>query len=145
MFSEFLRVVDNKSLTKIGLISIHSEFVQRMYAGTKRFEFRKVAPKGGVEYFLIYETAPEKRVTGYFKTTGTLVKHPKELWEECSKYAGIDKDRFFAYYEGREQGCAIVLGEVVRFNRKYSLSEIQEGLTAPQSFRYIQMGECDGF
>ena len=50
------------------LLSIKPEFVEKIFAGTKKYEFRKsLFKKSGVKYVVIYASAPIKRVVGEFE------------------------------------------------------------------------------
>lgn len=140
MHAELLKANAGMPVAKVGLISIHPEFVRRIYDGSKLFEFRKIEPKGKVELFLIYETAPVKKITGYFRTTKTHVLSPQALWEKCSKNAGIDEKRFFEYYENREVGCAIAIDSFAKFKCEYSLLDLRSDLKRPpQSYQYVTL------
>jgi predicted transcriptional regulator len=49
------------------LLSIKPEFVKQIFAGTKRYEFRRRLPKEEVGKLVIYATNPVKQVMGEIK------------------------------------------------------------------------------
>ena len=60
------------------LLSIKPEFVEKIFAGTKKYEFRKsLFKKSGVKYVVIYASAPIKRVVGEFEIDDTEVAFGK--------------------------------------------------------------------
>ncbi|UZP68728.1 hypothetical protein N1030_07090 [Desulfovibrio mangrovi] len=121
------------------LISIHPEFVEKIYNSEKKFEFRKQKTRDGVRLFVVYETAPVKMITGCFYSDSCISMHPEMLWNKCADCSGIDEDRFFKYFYGKEIGHAFVIGRHFKFSKYYCLDDFQCGLRAPQSFSYINI------
>ena len=112
------------------LISIRSEFAQKIYDGTKTIELRKHLPNiNSFTYCWIYEPMPVGLITGYFVVAGTIVCQPKHLWDKYNKFLGIDKNRFFDYYEGRGFAYGILINWTKKLSKPYSLGDI--GLTRP--------------
>lgn len=119
------------------LLSINPKYVEGILAGTKRFEYRKrKCSRPDVDKIIIYATAPVKAVVGEVEIRDILITSPEELWNTTSKYSGVSKDFFDAYYRGRDIAVAYKLGEVKKYNQPKSLKEY--GITfAPQSFIYL--------
>ena len=78
------------------LLSIKPEFVEKIFAGTKKYEFRKsLFKKNGVKYVVIYASAPIKRVVGEFEIDDILSDDVDVIWDRTQKYSGITK----AFYQ----------------------------------------------
>ena len=119
------------------LLSIKPEFVERILNGTKKFEFRKGIFKKNVTSVVIYATMPIGMVVGEFEVDTILSGHPEEVWDMTEQYAGISKNFFDEYYEGREKAFAIKINKTIRFDEPLPLSAIGLNITPPQSYRYL--------
>lgn len=124
------------------LLSIKPEYANKILSGEKRFEFRKVSfTNGGVRTVVIYATKPIGKVIGEFEVLDIYSDSPSNIWERTKKHAGIEKDFFDSYYQGKKVAVAIAVGEVQRYKKPMELSELGGSLTAPQSFRYMEASE----
>lgn len=120
-----------------GLISIKSEFAEAILEGRKRVEFRKQSFPVEVERVLMYVTLPTGLVIGEISIREQVVASPEVLWERFAKVAGVDEARFFAYYEGRSRGVAMVIRDCARWQKPLTLRQI--GIKrAPLSFVTIR-------
>lgn len=119
------------------LLSIKPEYVEKIFEGTKRFEFRKVKFKrNDVTKIIIYSTSPVMKVVGEAEITETIENTPSLLWEQTKEYAGVDKKFFDKYYEDREKAVAYKLGKVKKYVKPFQLEDL--GIKkAPQSFMYL--------
>ena len=124
-----------KLMSKV-LLSIKPEYVQRILAGEKKFEFRKRLANKLVDTIIIYATSPVMKIVGEVKVKGVLEKAPSVLWEQTKKNAGITRKKYREYFDACKKAFAYELGEVVKYEKDFSLEEI--GIhQAPQSFVYI--------
>lgn len=48
------------------ILSIHPEYVEKILAGEKTVELRRLLPRQNVEKIYIYSTSPVKKIVGYF-------------------------------------------------------------------------------
>lgn len=119
------------------LLSIKPEFVDKIFAGEKCFEYRKRIFKKDVESVVIYATMPVGKVLGEFKVEEILYKEIEKLWTETSLYAGIEYKYFEEYFKGVDNGYALKIKDVKRYKNPIELNDIRENLKAPQSFCYI--------
>lgn len=85
---------------------------------------------------VVYATAPVQRVVGEFDVRSIVGKSLHSLWEQTKWFAGIEEDFFFSYFEGREHGYAIEVGEVRSYERPFCPVE-RFGIRPPQSFVYL--------
>lgn len=118
------------------LLSIKPEFVDRIFDGTKRFEFRKVKCNSKVDSILIYETAPTMRVVGEAKIKDVLAGSPEEIWNKTSFGSGISKVFFDEYYQGKKIAVAYELDDIRRYKNPKFLLDYGVS-SAPQSFVYV--------
>lgn len=119
------------------LLAIKPEFVEKILAGDKKFEFRKNIPNTQIEKIFIYATRPICAVVGYATVSGIISDNPDILWNKTDKYAGIARDFFDFYFSGRACAHAYCLENVIKYNVPRSLSEF--GIrAAPQNFVYIK-------
>ncbi len=119
------------------LLAIKPEFVEKILAGDKKFEFRKNIPNTQIEKIFIYATRPICGVVGYANLDGIISDNPNAVWNKTKKFAGIERDFFDCYFSGQVRAYAYCLGDVVKYNSVRSLSEF--GIrAAPQNFVYIK-------
>lgn len=119
------------------LLSIKPEFAEQIFAGTKRYEFRRVVFKReDVEGVLVYASSPVQRVIGEFHIEEIIADDLESVWQRTQKYAGISRDYFMSYFGGRDRAYAIKVSSPKLFQRKHRLSYYHVE-TAPQSFVYV--------
>ncbi len=120
------------------LLSIKPEFAEKIFNGTKKFEFRKAIFKNKkIKTVVVYASAPVQRVIGEFEIEGILTGTPDRLWENTCHAAGIDEDYFRKYFLNRELGFAIQIRKVKRYPVPLKLQEAFQ-VTPPQSFLYLE-------
>ena len=120
------------------LLSIKPEFVEKIFAGEKLFEYRKVVfKKPGIKFIVIYSTMPEGKIVGEFAIGDILAKHPKDLWEETKQVSGINREFFENYFCGRDVGYAIQIKALKKYAQPINPYEIERNFKAPQSFMYL--------
>ena len=118
------------------LLSIKPEYVERIFNGSKKYEFRKHLPQQKVDKIIVYSTDPVQRIVGEVEVLGTLSMIPSPLWEFTKKFAGISRVKYRAYFEG----CAIAYAFQLGLTKKYDIPKtlVEMGIkSAPQSFIYL--------
>lgn len=119
------------------LLSIKPEFVEKIFAGTKKYEFRKTLFKRrGVKHVVIYASAPIKRVVGEFEIDEILSDDVNTVWEQTKKYSGISKEFYNLYFQNKTIANAICIGNLIKYEETKPLSDYNIH-QAPQSFCYI--------
>ena len=63
--------------------------------------------------------------------------HPKEIWEKCKEFSGIEKFEFFKYFGEKKRGFAIKITRLKFFNEPIEPNSVFKDFVPPQSFRYI--------
>lgn len=118
------------------VLSIKPQFANKIFDGTKKFEFRKAIFKNqNVTSVLVYASSPVQKVIGEFEIEKIFNLDLKELWDKTKEYSGITEDYFYQYFENREQGFAIQIKNKKRFENPKCL-KTDYNLTPPQSFAY---------
>lgn len=111
---------------KTGLLSIHEEYADAIFAGTKRFELRRRAPRLGTPTtFLVYVPTPKRMLVGEIVVEKVIRKPVPQLWKHVKEGAGISKEAFDSYFAGRDEGCALQITEVRRYRRPRPLSRLR--------------------
>lgn len=120
------------------LLSIKPEFVQKIFSGEKRFEFRKAIFKNKeVKNVVVYASKPIAKIVGEFTVETVLEDSPETIWKITKNYAGITEEFFKQYFKGKNKAYAIKVKRSIQYQKPIELSEI--GIKcAPQSFMYLE-------
>ncbi len=119
------------------LLSIKPEYVEKIFAGTKKYEFRKsLFKRSDVTMVVVYASSPICRVVGEFHIDGILKDEVNRVWEQTQKYSGVTEDYFKSYFCCHKEATAIQIGNAKRYKSARLLSDYNV-LQAPQSFCYI--------
>lgn len=119
------------------LLSIKPEYVESIFNGTKKYEYRKVKCKEKVDKIIIYSTYPVMQVVGEADVEEILEDLPEKIWKKTRKYSGINYDFFDKYYKNKTKAIAYKLCNVKKYNQAKSLKVFGIDF-APQSFIYLQ-------
>ena len=133
------QIVEEQNLNAI-LISIKPEYVEKILAGTKKFEYRKRLAKGNVNCLFIYSTYPIMKVVAKVEIKGTLSASPSALWEKTKTDAGISRKKYREYFHGCPVAYAYELGNIEIFTPEKELKDFNITL-APQSFVYLNVND----
>ena len=124
------------------LLSIQPQFAERIYAGTKKFEIRKVAPiEGAGNVALIYESGTERKITGWVAFGSVDWYTPDDLWNSLGRETGLKRAEFEAYCGDRDRVAALSVASTGRFDSPLTLEDLRDSLPEfmpPQNFRYIR-------
>ena len=125
------------------LLSIKPEYVDRIFNGSKKYEFRKHLPQVKVDKLVVYSTDPVQRVVGEVEVLGSLTMKPTPLWEATKQLAGISRAKYRAYFKGCAAASAFQLGQTWLYDTPKTLEEIGVK-SAPQSFIYLNTDSDKG-
>ena len=121
------------------LLSIKPEFAEMIFAGTKKFEFRRSVFKNpDVKTVVVYASSPVQKVIGEFEIETIIKDELEALWQQTCEYAGISKDFFFSYFSNKACGYAIQIKTTKKYERALCLRN-DFNATPPQSFMYLDM------
>jgi predicted transcriptional regulator len=118
------------------LLSIKPAFADRIFEGTKRFEFRRNIFKQPINTVIVYASAPTSMVIGEFDVETVIFDELDILWDTTKHYAGISRQYFYTYFEGKNKGYAISIAKARRYNNPLNLQQ-EYGVQPPQSFLYL--------
>lgn len=120
------------------LLSIRPEFVQSIFEGKKKFEFRRrIFKQRHVKRVIIYATAPIGKVVGEFEIEEIVEYEISVLWEKTEKYSGIGKTCFESYFDGKQFGYAIKIKQAIEYECPLELADDFDIRHAPQFFIYL--------
>lgn len=120
------------------LLSIKPEFVDKIFNGEKRFEYRKsLFTNKMVKTVLVYATMPVGKVVGEFEIDKILEDSPNEIWDKTQEFSGIKKTFFDQYFAGREKAFAIQIADYQIYETPKTLIECISRNHPPQSFCYV--------
>ena len=118
------------------LLSIKPEFAHKIFAGTKRYEYRKTIFRQKVTSVVVYASWPVRKIVGEFEIDDILHTDIITLWETTKNFSGISQDSFFAYFHSRKSGYAIKIKTCVLYDDPVELQSVY-GANPPQSFAYV--------
>ncbi len=119
------------------LLSIKPEFAERIFNGSKMYEFRKVIFKNAdIKTVVVYASSPVQRVIGEFDIESILSDEPERIWEKTADSSGISKEFFFDYFKQKDIAFAIKVEAARRYKTPVSLQDAYN-VNPPQSFCYI--------
>ncbi|NOQ75296.1 MAG: hypothetical protein GQ574_25015 [Crocinitomix sp.] len=120
------------------LLSIKPEFANKIFDGSKKFEFRRLVFKNkDVKKIVVYASAPISKVIGEFDVDEVLYRDIDDLWNDTKEHSGITKDYYESYFVGKEKGYAIKVKNSKRYAKDYCLMS-RYGVKPPQSFLYLR-------
>ena len=121
------------------LLSIKPEFVEQIFNGNKRFEYRKnIFSKKEVHSVIIYSTMPVGMIVGEFEISKILEDTPEKIWEDTEEQSGITKSFYDSYFENRDKAYALKIGKLKIYKAPINPYKIFDNFIPPQSFRYLQ-------
>ena len=113
------------------LMSIKTEYTNKILDKIKLYELRKKPLNEKVDTIIIYSSGKDKKVVGKFKDT------PDNIWKLGEDVLGIDKKSFYEYFKYSEFAYAIKIKDVIKYDIPKDLKDF--GIKkAPQSFCYIK-------
>ena len=119
------------------LLSIKPEFVEKIFDGSKKYEYRKsIFKRSDVRVVVIYASTPVKRVVGEFLIEDILTDDIDSIWELTKNQSGITRTDFQLYFQQKIFANAIKIGAVKKYDSPMLLSDLNIEF-APQSFCYI--------
>jgi predicted transcriptional regulator len=119
------------------LLSIKPEFAEKIFDGTKKYEFRRTLFKNpSVKTVVVYASSPIQKVIGEFEIESILNFELDTLWEKTKEFSGITEKFFFDYFGNKDKGFAIKVKKTIRYKEALCIKEDFHA-TPPQSFMYL--------
>ncbi|MEA2049605.1 MAG: hypothetical protein U9O56_02575 [Campylobacterota bacterium] len=120
------------------MLSIKPQFVEKIFNGDKKFEYRKVIFKNkDIKTVVVYSTMPVGKIIGEFDIDNILEGHPSTLWDKTKEFSGVNSEFYHDYFLGRKKGFAIEIKSLNKYDTPICPYDKYENFTAPQSFKYI--------
>jgi predicted transcriptional regulator len=120
------------------ILSIKPEFAEKIFNGSKKFEFRRRLYKNKqIKTVVVYASSPISKVIGEFEIEDVIHDELNSLWETTSEHSGISRDCYFDYFKGTEMGFAIAVKKAELYDEPVCIKETF-GIKPPQSFAYVQ-------
>jgi predicted transcriptional regulator len=118
------------------VLSIKPEFANKIFDGTKKFEFRKAIFKNEkIKTVIVYSSSPVQQVIGEFEIERIINHDIDTLWDLTHQESGITEDYFYKYFADRVEGFAIQIKKVKKYRTPKCL-RTDFNLFPPQSFAY---------
>lgn len=120
------------------ILSIKPEFANKIFDGTKKFEFRKTIFKNDkIKTVIVYASSPVQKVIGEFEIEKIINHDLDTLWGITQHHSGISEDYFYEYFAEKEIGYAIKIKKTKKYKAPKCL-RADFNLLPPQSFAYYQ-------
>ncbi len=121
------------------LLSIKPQFAEKIFNGTKKYEFRKSIFKNNkVKSVVVYASSPVQKVIGEFEIEEILMENPATLWKITHNFSGITKEYFDQYFTARDTAYAIKINRTKKYNSPLNLKTDLGIDFPPQSFMYLR-------
>lgn len=120
------------------LISLDLRHAENILSGVKQVELRRrpMRVECGTTVWM-YVKIPVGSLVGSATVKNVIRSSPNTLWRRVGAISGLSRDEFFEYFEGADEGVALMLENVEKFNVGISLRELREvekGFQPPQFF-----------
>ena len=120
------------------LMSIKPQFVEKIRRGEKKFEFRRVLPRcQEVDTIIVYASKPVGKVVGEITVADYLTYPVDEVWERTKDEAGITREEFYNYFQGKTNAHAIAIESYRDYEQPIPLDVLLPGKVPPQSYCYL--------
>ena len=81
------------------LLSIKPEFADKIFNGTKKYEFRRsIFKKKEVKTVVVYASSPVQKIIGEFEIETIIKEKVNRLWNLTKDFSGISEEYFFEYF-----------------------------------------------
>lgn len=120
------------------ILSIKPEFAEKIFNGSKKYEFRRSIFKDpSIKNVIVYASAPISKIIGEFEIDKILRSELNILWSKTKEYSGISEDYYLKYFEGKKVGYALKIKKTHKYEDYLSIKD-DFGLFPPQSFAYLK-------
>jgi len=118
------------------VLSIKPQYAEKIFDGSKKFEFRKAIFKNqDIKTIIVYASSPVQKVIGEFEIDRIYNEDLSKLWNRTKDNSGITEDYFYEYFVNRDSGFAIKIKNKKLYKKALDLKK-DFNLSPPQSFAY---------
>ena len=118
------------------LMSIKPEYVDKIFSGEKKYEYRKRMCKEKIDTIIVYSSSPIQKVVGELKIKQVLYDKKTIIWNTTYKRGGITKIKYDKYYENCDYAVAYEIEKAILYDKQKDLKNFNVRM-APQSYVYI--------
>ena len=119
------------------LLSIKPEFANKIFDGTKMYEFRRTIFKNSaIKRIVVYASSRVRKIIGEFEIDHILSDDPAALWNRTKECSGISEKYFFEYFGNKTRGYAIKIKSTTLYKTPRCTRQ-DFNLHPPQSFLYL--------
>ena len=118
------------------LMSIKPKYVDKIFSGEKKYEYRKRMCKEKIDRIIVYSSFPIQKVAGELKIKQVLYNKKSIIWDKTNRYGGITKTKYDKYYENCDYAVAYEIEKAILYDKQKDLKDFNVR-TAPQSYVYI--------
>ena len=118
------------------LMSIKPAYVERIFSGEKKYEYRKRKCAKSIDRIIVYSSAPVQKVVGELTIKQVLYDKKSIIWNKTKDYGGITKNKYDEYYKNCDKAVAFEIEKAILYDNQKSLSDYDIRI-APQSYVYI--------
>lgn len=122
--------------TKIIILSIHPQHIDKILSGKKLYEYRKRVPDN-IQYIVVYATSPVKKIVALIKVDTIIRGTPAKVWTETYRYSGITKAFFMDYFSQSKEARAIRFDTVYKLFVPRDVTDLKNIVCAPQAYTYV--------
>ena len=120
------------------LLSIKPTFVEKIFSGEKKYEYRRKLYKNrNLKTIVVYSSSPIRKVVGEIEVEEILSDSPEKLWSLTKCESGITENYFRKYFDGRNVAYAIKIKSYNSYDSPVELNKKYPGVRVPQSFCYV--------
>ena len=118
------------------LMSIKPEYVDKIFSGEKKYEYRKRMCKEKIDRIIVYSSFPIQKVVGELIIKRVLYDKKSKIWNKTNRYGGITKTKYDKYFENCNYAVAYEIEKAILYNKQKDLKDFNVKM-APQSYVYI--------
>lgn len=123
---------------KFALLSIYPRYANKILSGEKRLEFRKSWATNNVAAFVIYATAPIRKIVGIARVKQVHHGSATALWRLArERGGGVSRRILYDYFRGKQDGFAIEIESVLPCANPLDPEKFLPNFNPPQSFTYL--------
>lgn len=130
-------------MEQVLLMSIKTKHANKIFEGTKKFEFRRksIGEKNCNKKIFIYSSEEDKAIIGYIIVDTILNGDINYILKTTNC---LDNQDIIKYFKGCSECYALHIGEFHRFLEPLKLEDIRanfEKFVIPQFYRYVKITE----
>ncbi|MEN6599023.1 MAG: ASCH domain-containing protein [Rectinema sp.] len=118
------------------LLSIRPEHAEKIFNGSKEFEYRRKFTSKEVNLAYVYASSPTQSVIGYIEIQRVIKMKPGDLWELTKVRSGLTEFQYNQYFINCDIAYAIEIKKAELFKHPNKLSKYCLE-RPPQSYQFL--------